>query len=506
VRLLHSLGAITLAAVPCVALAQGCGVVAPQSGGDAAVTVRGSQVLRPATAPLLQGFNLEWTTFQSEFWDTRTGALQPDLVRLMSAFPGAVYRFPGGTVSNYLDLAASLGPMERRSAQRSVEWTGPEPMRFGLQEYYDFVAAVKGQPWLVLNPYGRIDGARQPGEMASTWAAVVDFAASRQPPLRYELGNEPFLPRYRLTASEYSQRAQAVVDAIGAKVGSGRFVAAAADIDTPRQRKAEYNKDLAAGVGRSVTEFAQHNYYDGPPGGPTVPNRLTSLCSTLEQAKRDGVREPVLWVTEHARWPGGRATDKNWKDLWPKTNNLEAGLGVADYLIGISQMGSVRGAFLHSLSGSKGPWALLLRGRGDELVPTALYRVLEVLTPLSTAGDVRAVEIRSPRNSGYPGGYDMRASALRDAASGAWTVVAINRSDRALPTRIVVQDLAGASGPAAHRFVTASTLDANNSAERPDAVVVRSAQPALTFDAAGATQIELPPYSVNVVRLPARRS
>jgi alpha-L-arabinofuranosidase len=498
-----SIGAI-LATASALSWAQGCGVSAPKQSATSAISVTRETVLRPASAALSQGFNLEWTTFQSEFWNNRTSSLEPDLVRLMAVFPGAVYRFPGGSIANYLDLAASIGPISTRPAQRSAHWAAPDAMRFGLAEYYDFLEAVRGRPWIVLNPYGRIDGALPVSEIAASWQTVVDFTSARPPPIRYEIGNEPYFPHYKLSLDEYVRRSQAVIDEVGAKVGNNRLVVAGADIDTIVARKIDFNRRLALTVGRYISEFAQHNYYDGPPGGPSVPNRLAALCSTLVQASHDGVRDPTLWVTEHARWPGGETNDRDWKLLWPKTNDMEAGLGVADYLIALSQMTQVRGAFLHTLAGTKSPWSLFLRRPKGDLVPTALYRVIELLAALSDGGDVLGVELKSTNYARYAGGYDMRASILHDATSGKWTIVAINRSPQILAAELGIPELAKASITTTHRYVSSTTIGANNTPDAPDSVVPRESSSTLMFDTKGNTKFHLPPFSVNVIRLSSR--
>jgi hypothetical protein len=422
----------------------------------------------------------------------------------MAAFPDAVYRFPGGSIANYLDLAASIGPPSSRPTQKSAHWAAPDAMRFGLAEYYDFLAAVQGRPWIVLNPYGRIDGALPISEIVASWRTVVDFTSARTRPLRFEIGNEPYFPHYKLTVDDYVRRSQAVIDVVGAKVGNNRLVVAGADIDTSVARKVDFNRRLAVTVGQHISEFAQHNYYDGPPGGPSVPNRLAALCSTLVQASRDGVRDPTIWVTEHARWPGGETSDKDWKALWPKTNDMEAGLGVADYLIAISQMTQVRGAFLHTLAGTKSPWSLFLRGPKGELVPTALYRVIELLPALSNGGDVLGIELKSTNKARYPGGYDMRASVLRDATSGSLTIVAINRSPQVLATSLTIPDLSESDITATHRYVSSMTMNANNSPDSPNNISIRESNSTLMFNTNGETTIDLPPFSVNVFLLPSR--
>lgn len=458
--------------------------------------------LRTGESALQLGFNLEWKTFQSEFWVPASGRVSPDLVQSMSKFPTAVYRFPGGTVSNYLDMAGSLGAAEERPKQRAVAWAAPEPMSFGLGEYYDFVTAVGGRPWLVLNVFGRFEGAQPGAALSASWTAVSDYAKKRGAPLRWELGNELYLDHYSMSAAEYAQRALQATEVVGSRGSGAAFVATLADIDTAAHRKVDFNRRVAMEARSRVSEFAQHSYYDGPPGGPPVPNRLREICRTIEQLSADGVSKPGIWVTEHARWPGGRTSDRDWGSLWWRTNNLEAGLGVADYLLGLTQIPQVRGAFLHALSGTQGPWALFLKGKDGTLVPSAVYRTLQVLWPLVVSADTFTTVVRSPHLSGYAGGYDLRAVVLRGRQTGVWSVLAINRSGRTLATSITVPSLAGVTGSAEHRFISGDTKAINNSAERPRDVDVQTARSTLAFDREGQARMNVPPYSVNAIQLP----
>lgn len=482
--------------------ADDCGARTPDSARQSAILVNHQQQLRTAQNPLQLGFNLEWVQFQRDFWNAKTSALDAALVARMSAFPGAVYRYPGGTVSNYLDLVRSLGPVDQRTPQQPVSWTGPDPMTFGLAEYYDFLAAVKGTPWLVLNVYGR-RGAEMPlSVLEPTWQKVAEFVRDKPAPLRFELGNELYLPFYKLDAQSYADRARRAAETLRTFMPDVRTVAVLADFDPPGLRKRDFNRPVSRIGPGLVADFAQHSYYDGPPGGPPVPNRLREICRTVDELAQAGHADPTIWVTEHARWPGGRTSDTDWKTLWPKSNDLEAALGVSDYVIGLSQMRAVRGAFLHSLSGTQGPWTLLMRGNQGALIPSAVYRALEVLQPMFGRFDIHVADVQSTDSAGYPGGYDMRATVARDPTSDTWHLFVVQRAPRPMPLRVRLPGLAGADVRAAHRHIRGAAGSDNNSAAEPARIAVQDHPLSLRFDADGQTTFNLPPLSVNHLILP----
>ena len=480
---------------------QACGAVTPTSADQASLQVQPSRLLRSAQAPLHLGFNLEWVPFQRDFWDIKESKPDPALARLMSVFPGAVYRYPGGTVSNFLDLAASLGPSDQRQAQQPVTWTGPVPMHFGLAEYFEFVRAVRGTSWLILNVYGRRDKRWDIAQLKPAWAQITSFAKTQQVPLRFELGNELYLPMYGLEADEYASRAIEAAQFMRNQVPEVPVVALLADFDRPGRSKRDFNRPVLRRSAGLVSNFAQHSYYDGPPGGPPVPNRLREICRTISDAKGSGITNPTIWVTEHARWPGGRTSDPDWKNLWPKTHDLGAALGVADYVIGLSQMAPVRGAFLHSLAGTQGPWPLMTRSSSGELIPSAVYRSLEVLLPMFGALDVHEAATLAT-DSGYAGGYDLRATVSRDPISGTWHVFAVQRSSRPLPVSVRIPGLANQLIRSEHRYITGTTTADNNTASSPQRIGVQTDSTNLQVDASGMLSITLPPLSVNHLTLP----
>ena len=147
----------------------GCkSTVAPSAGGDCkpvavnkgadglSLTVSDKAVKQ--IGPEYFGFNLENTEFQLSLWDPAKQQVRPEVVSfLKDHFPGAAYRYPGGTTSNYHRWHKSVGAVAKRVPVRINDWTELPRIEFGVDEYLDFVHQTGGQVWYVLNMKGDID-------------------------------------------------------------------------------------------------------------------------------------------------------------------------------------------------------------------------------------------------------------------------------------------------------------------------------------------------------------
>ncbi|MGE0316116.1 MAG: hypothetical protein AB7P21_31265 [Lautropia sp.] len=461
------------------------------------------------------GFNLELTEFELSFWDRTRRRVDPALVAALAPFAGAVYRFPGGTTANHFDPALALGPPASRKSARIVDWTTLDRIDFGLAEYAAFVRAVGGHGWYVLNLYGSID-AERPIETLAAQAqqAVRAFADAGLAPLRYELGNELDRGTVRWPSATYVDRARAVAKAVRAVDPDARFTGMLSDYDAQADRgitASQFNRAVLGGLDDTAIDgWAQHLYYDGPPEGPPLPNRLGHLCRTvrdIEQAGAAGGAE--VWVTEHARWPqadGGRP----WKSSWRRSADFDAALATADFVIALSQSPAVRGSMLHALHATGGPWPLLhadARRASDApaedaaraLRPSAVFEAYRMLRQ-TLLPQVLSSTTTSPKRSSYPGGYDVRASILRDDGGTRYAVWAVNRDAKEQSLQVQAAALANRR-VTVHATVLASADGEASNHERQR--VVPESRPAaqLDFDADGAALIALPARSIVVATL-----
>ena len=106
------------------------------------------------------GFNVAWDGVQA--WSTNssgagelwggTSIRQPlyDFLRDRGSFAGAIYRYPGGTPSNYFDWTLSVGDsrVPMRFEAESNQTLLPQ---FGLDEFLKFVEQAKGKAMLTFN-------------------------------------------------------------------------------------------------------------------------------------------------------------------------------------------------------------------------------------------------------------------------------------------------------------------------------------------------------------------
>lgn len=447
-------------------------------------------------SPHFFGFNLEWVGFQEDLWDRRTKKVNPDVVSALQAFPGATYRYPGGTVSNYFDWRASVGPQNARPARRAVGWKGPTTTQFGFDEYLDFLATVGGRAWLVVNLYGDFEGEKNISALAASageWAASARQANAKV--LRWELGNELDRDRFNWSPEKYSKRAMEIARAIKAGDPMARVVSLLEDYDAQKSISAKrYNTLISRSLISLKSDQALHLYYDGPPAGPPIPNRLKHLCASADAVKDGSGRAAAIWVTEHARWPGGKVTDPDWKRNWAKTSTLIGAISVADMTIALNQMPGVEGAFLHGIGSIDGPWTLFHRTAAG-LKPSTVYWALRVLRE-SVLDQVLETRTTSRNASDYAGGYDVRSSLLSNAARTKFALWAVNRSGDMVKARLVMPMLAGKTVVTRHASLSDGNPNANNSLDG-GRVIPKEISIRLKFDGRGETWVQLPAYSVS---------
>jgi hypothetical protein len=452
------------------------------------------------------GFNLESVEFQLSLWDPQARGVRPEVMEVLSSFEGAVYRFPGGTTANYYRWAAGTGEPRDRKSVRIVEWTELPRLEFGLDEYLSFVERAGGRAWYVLNLQGGWDepfAVERLAREANELAATVRKRGVEM--LRWELGNELDRGTDMWPSAKYLAHARAVLAAVRAGDPGARFVGMMADYDAQKSRgitASEYNRAVAQGLkDLGVVEFEQHLYYDGPPDGPPLPNRLRHLCRSMEDARQAGIdsKRLAFWVTEHARWPQANPGEA-WKLSWKKTADLGAAIGMADFLIALAELPGVSGSDLHALHGTNGPWPLFHRPQGSPKAPLApsvtmhAYRMLnEAMLPV-----VLPSKSSSGSRSGYEGGYDARGAVFTTPDRKSYSVWAVNRDDAEAVVTLEMPALAGRKAEAQLRYLTAPATTANNY-ERADTVLPRSAQRSLAFDADGRATFTVPARSVTTL-------
>lgn len=493
-----------LALVGCkstVAPSGDCKPVAVNKGADGLSLMVSDKVVK-SMGPEYFGFNLENSEFQLSLWDAERQQVRPEVTRFLKQhFPGAVYRYPGGTTANYHRWKTSVGKVATRKSVRINDWIELPRIEFGVDEYLDFVGEINGQVWYVLNLKGDIDRLADIDKLSGEAADLVRHIGERKVPVvRWELGNELDRFEEKWTSDLYVNRAQTVMAAVRKVDPKARFVAMMADFDAQSDRginASQYNTALAKGLKDSgITEFAQHLYYDGEPDGPPVTNRIDHLCQSIADAEKGGVlaKDVGFWVTEHARWPEGQG--EAWNRNWRQSGDLGASIGLADLIITTTQLPQVKGTDLHALHGSTGPWPMFHQPEGASAyhpsVPLHAYALLrETLLP-----QVLETKTSSGNPSSYGGGYSARGTVMTNQDRSRYSVWAVNRDKAATEITLNMPALAGKTLKANLASISGGVTQINNyDRQIIDGPKRQSIQ--LSFDAQGVARYTVAPNSVS---------
>lgn len=453
------------------------------------------------------GFNLEWLEFQLSLWDGATRKVLPGVAEIFRKFPGAVYRFPGGTNANHLDWQDAVGPPTARAARKQVSWLEPVRAEFGVDEYLRFVKDAGGQAWYVANLYGSLDTGASPAQLAASAGQLAAYLHMRKREgfpavLRWELGNELDRAQYKWSPEKLAQTALLVSEAIARNTSSAKFVHLQQEYSAQADKgfsASRYNKELRAALAKLTPDFAFHSYYDGLPDAPPVDYFLKQLCQVVDSAKAEGSLGNV-WVTEHGRVPNGFWA-KAPKDLWPATANLEAAISVADMLIALAQVLQVQGAFAQSLVASSSPWPMLhLRGDGT-VDPSAVLLGMTVLRQSMLHHVLSSTQV-STGGSTLGASYKVRSAVLADTARKNFAVWSVNRSST---TQVLEFELRNATGFVRyHEGKSISNEEVNASNYLAGSrVVIATDQVKAVANGDGSWMIHLPPNSVSALRFVA---
>lgn len=465
-----------------------------QSSNEYKVDVK-NNVVRKLT-PQFFGFNINWFGFQRSYWNDRENKIVDSLTNLLkNDFYMAIYRYPGGSVANLFDWESSIGPYESRPKQKPVYWHEPLVTKFGFQEFLEFVSSAGGKSWIVNNLYGSYDKehlAPTLADKAGKWAKYVN--SHHYNIERWELGNELDRGKYRWSAEKYSERAKIVGNEIHLNNPNATLVAMLRDYNVDGKGSAnKYNEELLAKLNSQEYEYALHQYYDGPTGGPSIPNRLVHICSTIDEVKKanDGIAS--IWITEHARWPHAKKPI-DWKIEKQQTYSLQSAISVADYIIAVSSLPEIEGAFIHALSNENGPWTLFHKVT-NSIRPSLVYRSLQLLRK-NMLSEVLDVIIQSKNISNYFGGYDIRASVQTNLEHTKYNVWLINRSNREVTVILKIPELASRTTNAAMLSLFDTNLNKTNVDSELSPV---STKLNLVFNNIGEVKLNTPGQSVSTI-------
>ena len=456
-----------------------CGAWAACPDGDAlplTAKIDGQKIIRADAPRELFGFNVPWREFQDAFF--RKEIVRSDLIAFLRPFRGAVYRYPGGTPSNWFEWKNAVGPSSQRGLQHQAH-NRYSKVEFGVNELAKFLETVDGRAIITANlvgPYKSLASEDQLAASARDMASILSqaeffncqTAQSRCGLFAIELGNEVDRAPHNFSASEYIARAEVLRAAITQIYPNVPMIANGRS--APWDRRAadfkEFNGAIVAAMGRNIAGLAIHPYYDGISVNTAlryVDNYAATAVSANPKAR--------VFVTEHARWPAKPATGP-WKANWFQTTSLGGAISTADFLLGLMSRPSVRSANWHALAAT-GPWQLVAWDRAsDALTPSALYWGLRILRE-AYLDDVIAIDYKPSNTAGYHGHYDQRLIAMRSHDGARHSLLGVNRATKPIALAVEFTGSGGMENAIELRWITGESSDVHNTVQEPNKVSVQ---------------------------------
>lgn len=480
---------------------------------QAASVVDTNARIRARLPDTLFGFNIQHYHFQNDLWLDARRIPDPNVTAALAFFPGALYRYPGGLVSNRFSWQQAIGPPHLRRPQKIVQHDSARPVLFGLDEYLEFVRAVDGHPFYVLNLVGwdeqQMFREHPADEMQESNAALAEYLKNRLAesgtPRYYQLGNELDRSHYQWSHKKYVERARGTIEAISEVDPDARFVAFLRDFDWRYRgdgyeggfsRYQQFISDVLEGL-PSVEDISLQYYYDDPGLDQElkqIPSRLRQFRRAIDVASRARQgKVPRVWITEHARGinlGAGKVMERA-----RLTSNLAAAVSTGDFLTALAQMPEVQGAAWHGLNA--GPWQLFdATIEHKDLRPRPVYWALRVL---------RAVELPvvlptrtwSPNVSKYAGGYDIRTAGFAGEDGEQLGLWAVNRAPRVADLRVEVASWKNRSITVRHFYLCGEPGVDPDDPEIELDVELEPASVSARFSGSGTLVLPLPPSSVS---------
>jgi len=252
----------------------------------------------------------------------------------------------------------------------------------------------------------------------------------------------------------------------------------------------------------SVNDFSLHFYYDDPDTKQkikTIERRMQQFENAIKVARdsRNGVM-PNVWITEHARGvdlPRGRAMDR--ADL---TGNLYGTISTADFLIAISQIPEIKGAFLHGLNA--GPWQVFDASiQHHDLRPRPVYWGMRILRAVDYELTLATETRQGEAASGYLGGYDVRAAGFSNAEQSELGLWVANRAPLVVPAEVQFTPLAGRSVLVQHNHISLPDGGEIDDPRLEPVLVTEAEAVCHQFSAEGLLTLRLPAGSVSGIRI-----
>lgn len=470
------------------------------SAPRARVVISPNETLRAAVPRAMLGTNMQYNKFELDHWNRDRREVNGNVRSILSEMPGALYRYPGGLPANYVTTENLTLPYSTRLDRRRTGGTLNAYPLFGVPEYLRFIGQIgSGRPWYTLNLIGRNGVEQASSTVAGVNRNLAQNIAANTPgqSIRYyQLGNELDRNSYQWSHSKYISRSRDSINAIQAVDSAARFVPFMREFDwryrsplTGISRSQDYFNDVMRSL-PMIRDFSLHFYYDGQLSPTdkfvTVPDMIAKVekANTLAQNARAGAYG--IWITEHGKrffLRGGTPASGT---------SLSAGVSVGDFLLAMYQIPQVQGAMLQGLEGGERFYF------HNDNTPTAVLQAMRVLAKNPNRRLLKAKTF-SPNNSGYPGGYDIRAVAFTNSSGDDLSVVAVNRSRNGQAIEIRYPTLANQTRNMRRYALRGGNGENPANVEKTYTATLNPAARAKTFNGQGSTWVWLPPSSVSTV-------
>ncbi|QLG88215.1 hypothetical protein HQ393_08105 [Chitinibacter bivalviorum] len=390
----------------------------------------------------LFGIHSLWWESQVSLADS-SGNLTDDALSKLKYSSVQLIRYGGGVNEiNWLDCTNNT---KLRPLLSVTTWMQPAPCLFGPAEYANALGKLGAKTtWHIANVVG-FNAEESPLEQLSVSAKnYASFVKDNSPNrVRYwEIGNELERGRLKWDAFKIALRSEPIVANILQADPAAKIVIPLVEYQPDwMSSDIEHNKYLVNRFKSYSADYALHMYYDNPPEGPSIVNRLNKLAQNIAMMKQAGIANPGVWITEHARWPAGNPSDTEWSRNWYQTSDISGVLSTADFLIGLSQINGVRGAMWHGLRA--GPWNFI-ENNNQELQTSNIAELFRLLNPSDSMRSLVTLSTSS-FDGDHLGQYAIRGAIFNVANNPrAYRVWLVNRSAKSksvlLNMRMVMAD------------------------------------------------------------------
>ncbi len=433
--------------------------------------------------------------------DDNVRGMRADTLALLKELDAPMYRWPGGNFVSGYDWRDGIGDRDRRPPRRNPAWTGVEHNDFGLDEFLDFCRELNTEPMITVNTgFGDAYSAAQQVEYCN---ACDETIGGRW---RVENGHpEPYGVRYWCVGNEmwghwqlgfmqlrhYTLKHNQVADAMWRVddslqlVGSGQLGTINRQYDPNEKRT--WSEGMLRECADHMNLIAEH-FYSGKNRDDVI-GHVNQLANAVRE-KAEGHRrlQTQLGLLEDGPMPVAMTEWNYWYQPYVYgelgcSYDLADALGVA---IGLHEY------FRHSDLIQMAHYAQTVNVIGcikttkteaffdTTALPLLLYRREFGTVPLEVTGDHRLVNV------------DVSAAWTEDRSAITVAIVNPNADAKAIELNLSGVEVAEEGT----RWVIAGDdPSATNEPGRQKVEIVKQALP-------GTNQIECPPLSIQVIRMP----